>query len=188
MPQPEIEMYIQRKSFLPGCLRETSVTPIAIVLIALLVASLPAAAASPGVPLFADSDLGAAFAQAVDGIGTVENKVDLQPSASVAACASARGVMPRLALLSHSSSRAERDRCAQTASAEVSIVEIGRQAVALVVPISSPVWALDTGAVFHALGRNSGGAAHPMTWDAIDPSYPKLPIGVLLPPAESPVQ
>jgi phosphate transport system substrate-binding protein len=188
MPQPEIEMYIQRKSFLPGCLRETSVTPIAIVLIALLVASLPAAAASPGVPLFADSDLGAALAQAVDGIGTVENKVDLQPSASVAACASAPGVMPRLALLSHSSSRAERDRCAQTASAEVSIVEIGRQAVALVVPINSPVWALDTGAVFHALGRNSGGAAHPMTWDAIDPSYPKLPIGVLLPSAESRVQ
>lgn len=185
MPQPEIEMYIQRKSFLSGCSRETSVTCVAIVLIALLVTSLPAIAEPPGVPLFADSDLGEALAQAVGGTGTDTEKVDVQQSARAAACKSAPGAMPRLALLSHLSSRAELDRCAQTASAEVSVVEVGRQAVALVAPMNSPVWALDLDALFSALGRNSGSAARPTTWDAIDPSYPKLPIGVLLPSPES---
>ena len=67
-------------------------------------------------------------------------------------------------------------------------MEIGHQAVALVVPMHSPVWALDTAAVFRALGRNSGGAAPARTWDAIDPSYPKLPIRVLLTSSESRVQ
>lgn len=64
-------------------------------------------------------------------------------------------------------------------------MEVGRQAVALVAPMNSPVWALDLDALFSALGRNSGSAARPTTWDAIDPSYPKLPIGVLLPSPES---
>ncbi len=67
-------------------------------------------------------------------------------------------------------------------------MEIGHQAVALVVPMNSPVWALNTAAVFRALGRNSGGAAPARTWDAIDPSYPKLPIRVLLPSSESRLQ
>lgn len=167
---------------------DASVTRVAIVLIALLVASLPAIAASPGVPLFADSDLGNALAQAVAGLGTDAKQVNASHSAGVVACAPALGATPRLALLSHSSSRAELDRCAQAASAEVHVVEIGRQAVALVVPMNSPVWALDSGAVFRALGRNGVGEAYPTTWDAIDASYPKLPIGVLLPSAQSPVQ
>jgi hypothetical protein len=188
MPQPEIEMYIQQKSFLLLRLRDASVTRIAIVLMALLIAPLPAIAASPGVALFVDSDLGEALAHAVGGSGTDARKVDVRQSAGAAACASAPGATPRLALLSHSPSRAELDRCAAAASAAVSVVEVGHQAVALVVPMNSPVWTLDTGAVFRALGRNSGGTTHPTTWDAIDPSYPKLPIGALLPSVESRVQ
>jgi ABC-type phosphate transport system substrate-binding protein len=138
--------------------------------------------------LFVDSDLGEALAHAVGGSGTDAEKVDVRQSAGAAACASAPGATPRLALLSRSPFRAELDRCARAASAAVIVVEVGRQAVALVVPMNSPVWALDTGAVFRALGRNSGGTAYPTTWDGIDPSYPKLPIGALLPSAESRVQ
>src|ERR1700722_2612276 len=123
MPHPEIEMYLQRKSLLPKWMCDASVTRVAIVLIALLVASLPAIAASPGVPLFADSDLGNALAQAVAGLGTDAKQVNASHSAGVVACAPALGATPRLALLSHSSSRAELDRCAQAASAEVHVVE-----------------------------------------------------------------
>jgi len=82
----------------------------------------------------------------------------------------------------------ERDRCAQATDAEVSVIEIGRQAVAVVVPSSSPVWAIDTAAVFRALGQNGGAGRRPASWDGIDPDYPKLPIGILLPPAESRAQ
>jgi hypothetical protein len=57
MPQPKIEMYIQRESYRAGCLRQANVTRGAIALIALLVAILPIAV-PPGVALFPNSDLG----------------------------------------------------------------------------------------------------------------------------------
>lgn len=82
-------------------------------------------------------------------------------------------------------SRAELEACARTASAEVNAVEIGRQAVALVVPASSPVWSLDAAALFRAVGQNSGENPRPAAWNDIDPAYPHLPIGLLAPPTGS---
>jgi phosphate transport system substrate-binding protein len=144
-----------------------------------------AGAAQPGLPLFADRDLGSALAQAVQTLGPDAQRIEIKPSASAAACANTAGAVPRLALLARIPTRAELDQCGRSASAEVSIVEIGRQAVALVVPINSPVWSVKPTDVFRALGQNSGDAHRPATWNEIDPSYPKLPIGLLMPPAES---
>ncbi len=39
--------------------------------------------------------------------------------------------------------------------------------------------------LFRALGQNGGGTPRPANWNAIDPSYPKLPIGLLVPPAST---
>jgi phosphate transport system substrate-binding protein len=177
---------MQKKS--SSSLRYNGVKLLVMACISLLGTEMMAIAASPAVPLFADRDLGEALAQAVGSLGPDAQRVDIRSSAGAAACATAPGAMPRLGLLARAPSHGELDRCAQAASAEVNVVEIGRQAVAVVVPIDSPVWAVDTGAVFRALGRNGGDTRHRTTWADVDPRYPKLPIGVLLPPAESRVQ
>ena len=144
-----------------------------------------AVAASPGLPLYADRDLGDALAQAVQGLGPDAQRAEVRPSATAAACAAAAGTSPRLALLAHAPARAELDRCGETASAEVSVIEIGRQAVAVVAPINSPSWPIDAAALFRALGQNGGDTPRPTTWADIDPAYPQLPIGLLAPPASS---
>jgi ABC-type phosphate transport system substrate-binding protein len=185
MPLSEIEMYNRKKAFLS--LRDTGVTRLVIALAGGLLMGAPAMAASPAIPLFADRDLGDALTQAARGISAEQQRVERRPSASAAACETAPGAMPRLALVARAPSHAELERCAQSAAAEVSVVEIGRQAVALVVPINSPVWSVDTGSVFRALGQN-GEPRRPATWADVDPAYPKLPIGALTPPADSRTQ
>jgi phosphate transport system substrate-binding protein len=158
---------------------------LALACLVMLGSGSPADAAQSGLPIFADRDLGEALAQAVQGLGPDAQRVEIRPSASAAACATAPGTAPRLALLARIPTRAELDRCGQAASAEVTIVEIGRQAVAVVVPISSPVWPVNATGLFRALAQNSGDTPRAMNWNEIDPSYPKLPIGLLLPPANS---
>lgn len=170
-----------RRSLLARCC-----SPLAIAAFMSFAAVQPSGAASPSVALFADRDLGNAIAQAAQDAGAnAAASIDVRPSASVAACASTPGTAPRLALLVNAPSRAELDRCAQATRAEVNIIEIGRQAVAFVAPMNSPVWSVDSAAVFRALGQNSGDAPKVTTWDQLDPAYPKLPIGLLLPPANS---
>src|SRR5262249_54268681 len=144
MPWSEIEMYIAAKRSLALAWRDFTVTGLGTVLLAGLLGLAPAAiAASPTTPLFADRELGDPLVQAVGSLGLDAKSIELLPQAAVAACATMPGPAPRLALLAHTPSRAELDRCAQAAAAEVNVVEVGRQAVALVVPMSSPVWNVD---------------------------------------------
>jgi len=151
-------------------------------------ASSPAGAAPQAALLFADRDLGEALAKAVQDLGSDTWRVDVRPSVTGAACAASSGAAPRLALSAHMPSRAELEACARTASADVDAVGIGRQAVALVVPAGSPVWSVDAAALFRALGQNSGEKPHPAAWNDIDPAYPHLPIGLLVPPTGSRAQ
>jgi phosphate transport system substrate-binding protein len=199
MPLAEIEIYEPMILLNPSTQRDAGVTNngkrkqptprwcavFALACLVLLGPGQPAGAAQQGLPLFADRDLGEALAQAVQNLGPNAQHIDIKPSAIAAACAAAPGTAPRLALLARNPTRAELDRCGQTASAEVTIVEIGRQAVAVVVPINSPVWSVNTAGLFRALGQNSGNTSRTTTWNEIDPSYPKLPIGLLLPPTNS---
>jgi phosphate transport system substrate-binding protein len=164
-----------------GCRAPNRFVTFALATLALLAVARTADAAPQGAPLFADRDLGDALAQAVQGLGPDARRIEIKPSASAAACASAPGAAPRLALLAHAPSRAEIDRCSQTAAGEVYVVEIGRQAVALVVPLNSPVWRVDAAAVFRAFGQNASDAPRPTTWADIDPGLPRLPIGLLVP-------
>jgi phosphate transport system substrate-binding protein len=136
-------------------------------------------------PLFADRDLGDALVQAAQNVGPEAQQIEIKASASAAACATAPIGVPRLALLARSLTRSELDRCIQSASASVNIVEIGRQAVAVVVPINSPVWPVDAAVLFRALGQNGGDTPPAKTWSGISPTYPNLPIGLLLPPSTS---
>jgi phosphate transport system substrate-binding protein len=184
MPQSEIEMYDSKIFPRSPHPRRWS---IAFVLVALAaIGSVrPADAAQQPVQLFADRDLGDALMQAVQNFGADDRRIAVRPSASAAACAAAAGVTPRLALLARAPSRAELDRCGETASATVNAVEIGRQAVAVVAPMNAPVWPVDEAALFRALGQNGGNAQRGTTWAGIDPAYPNLPIGLLLPPANS---
>jgi phosphate transport system substrate-binding protein len=153
--------------------------------LASLVLGQPAGAAQQNVPLFADRDLGDKLAEAVQHLGPDAQRIDVRPSASAAACGTAPGGAPRLALLARVPTRADLDRCGRATSADVSIVEIGRQAVALVVPINSPVWPVDAAGLFRAVGQNGGDTKRASTWADVNPAYPKLPIGLLLPPADS---
>jgi len=157
----------------------------ALAVLAIGAVSVPASAAPQAALLFADRDLGDGMAKAVQELGADARRVEVRPSATAAACAASPGAAPRLALSAHMPSRAELEACARTASAEVSAVEIGRQAVALVVSASSPVWSVDAAAVFRALGQNSGENPRPVAWYDIDPAYPHLPIGLLAPPTGS---
>jgi phosphate transport system substrate-binding protein len=184
MPLSEIEMYDPKIFLRVPHLRRWS---IAFVLVALAAVGLvrSADAAPQPVRLFADHDLGDALIQAVQTPESDGRRLEVRPSASAAACSAAIGATPRLALLARTPSRTELDRCGQAISATVSTVEIGRQAVAVVVPINSPAWSVDATALFRALGQNNGGTQRASTWAGIDPSYPNLPIGLLLPPANS---
>lgn len=150
--------------------------------------SLSAHAAPPAVAVFADGDLGGALAQAVQDAGANSQQVEIRPSARVAACASTPGSAPRLALLASAPSQAELIRCAQAIGAEANIFEIGRQAVALVVPVNSPVWSVNSASVFRALGQNGSDTPRATTWNQVDPANPNLPIGVLRPPSSSRTQ
>ena len=185
MVRSEIEMYISRNSPVSFVQRYGCVKAWALALVCMVTMATPTIAASPQVVLFADRDLGAGLTQAVGKTSPDPQQTELKPSAMAAACAGAPGVAPRLALLSRAPTRVELDRCAETASAEVNHVTLGRQAVALVVPIGSPVWSVDTSVVFRALGRNGPDAVKAKTWADLDPGYPALPIGVLMPPAGS---
>lgn len=141
--------------------------------------------AAPAVLLIADRHLGEALTQTVRSFGSETSRVEISVSPIDAACAAEAGVAPRLALLAASPSRAELEACSRTADAAVSTVPIGRQAVALVAPLNSPVWSLDAVALFRALGQNSGAVPMPATWSQVDASYPALPIGLLVPPPGS---
>jgi phosphate transport system substrate-binding protein len=158
---------------------------ITIAMLAVLGHGSSAVAAQQMVPLFADRDLGDALVQAAQNIGPETPQIEIGAPASAAACAAAPIGLPRLALLARSLTRAELDRCIRSASAEVSIVEIGRQAVAVVVPINSPVWPVGAAVLFRAVGQNGGDAPPAITWNGINPTYPNLPIGLLVPPLTS---
>jgi hypothetical protein len=158
-------------------------TPLVMAALGLLALAPQAAAAPPPIPVLADSELGDALTQAVQNLGPNAPHIDVVPSASAVACAPTTGSTPRLALLARQALRPELDRCGQTSGAEVSTVQMGRQAVALVVPVSSPVWPLDSATVFRALGMHSGEAPH--SWNELNPAYPKLPVSLLLPPPNS---
>jgi phosphate transport system substrate-binding protein len=145
----------------------------------------PARAAQPAVPLLADSELGGALLQATRSLGPGMQRMEVRSSAGSAACVGTAGTAPRLALLARTPPRSVIDQCGRTASGKVSIVEIGRHAVALVVPINSPVWSVSAAGLFRALGLNSGEAARTTNWKDVDPSYPALPIGFLAPAANS---
>jgi ABC-type phosphate transport system substrate-binding protein len=165
---------------------------IRICIISLAIAALSTAttvqAAAPTVPLFADRDLGDALAQAIEGAGSDARHVEVAPAAVRAACTAAAGSTPRLALLTRVPSRIELDACGDAAAADVSTLAIGRQAVALVAPASSPVWSISAAALFRAIGQNSDAKPPPATWSDIDPAYPHLPIGLLMPASDSRAQ
>jgi ABC-type phosphate transport system substrate-binding protein len=197
LPLSEIEMYQPMTISKPPTQRDGSVTNmrvsrplvwcwfITLAMLAPLGHGPSAVAAQQMVPLFADRDLGDALVQAAQNIGPEAQQIAIRASASAAACTAAPIGLPRLALLARSLTRSELDRCLQSASAGVSIVAIGRQAVAVVVPINSPVWPVDAAVLFHAVGRNGGDAPPAITWNGINPTYPNLPIGLLLPPPTS---
>lgn len=188
MPRSEIEMYCSMNLQNLRPRRDRGVINgffFALACLVMLGLPQPAGAAASNVALFADQDLGDALMQAMQGAGPNAPRPEIKPSASAAACAAATGAAPRLALLAHAPTRTELDRCGGSASADVSVVEMGRQAVALVAPINSPAWSIDAASLFRALGQNGGGTPRPANWNAIDPSYPKLPIGLLVPPAST---
>ena len=145
-------------------------------------------AATQGVLLFADRDLGDTLAQAVQALGSDTRRIEIGPLAIRTACATSFGPTPRLALTTRVPSRIEIDRCSETAAAEVTAVQVGRQAVALVTPANSPVWSISAAGLFRAIGQNSGETPHPATWSDVDPSYPHSPIGLLQPPSGSRAQ
>ena len=159
-----------------------------VICVAVLAAPSTAHAATLAVPLFADRDIGDALAQAVQGLGSDTRHVEMGTSAMKAACATAPGPTPRLALLTRDPSRTEIEACSQAAAAEVSTIRIGRQAVALVVPANSPIWSISAAGLFRAIGQNSDEKPQPVNWSDVDPSYPHLPIGLLLPAAGSRAQ
>jgi ABC-type phosphate transport system substrate-binding protein len=158
---------------------------LALVALASLGLETSAGAAPQGPSLFADRELGDLLIQAVQSLGPDVPRLGIQLSARAAACAETPGSAPRLALLASTPTRVQLEHCGQSASAEVSIVDMGRQAVAVVVPINSPVWSVNATGLFRALGLNSGETVQATTWNEIDPSYPTLPIGLLAPSARS---
>ncbi len=109
----------------------------------------------------------------------------MSEAAADLACAAAPTTAPRIALVAHVPSRAELEECGRNAAADVGSVGIGREAVAIVVPASAPVWSMHTAALFRAIGEHGGGKRSPANWSDVDPALPRLPIGLLAPPAGS---
>lgn len=96
---------------------------VALVMCAAMLTTIPMAhAATQGVPLFADRDIGDPLAQAVQGLGSDSRHVETGVAAVNAACAAAPGPTPRLALLTREPSRTAIEACSRTAAAEVSTI------------------------------------------------------------------
>ena len=140
-----------------------------------------ALAAPPSVLLFVDRDLGEAV---TSGLDHAMPSPTLSDAAADEACAAAGAGVPRFALVAHVASRAALQACGRAAAAEVSSLDIGHQAVALVAPVGAPVWSVGTAALFRAIGEH-GGNRRPQIWSDVDPAFPHLPIGLLAPPPGS---
>jgi phosphate transport system substrate-binding protein len=142
-------------------------------------------AAAQSLPLFVERSVDGALINAIQAFGADPQLLPNERSVLQSGCALAPTNTPRLVLLTRAASAAELDRCRETAKAEVIAVAVGWQAVAIAVPVSSPVWSMQPDSLFRALGQNSLDKRESRTWNAIDPTYPALPIGVLLPPPDS---
>ncbi len=161
--------------FLAGALAGTSLS----------VAVTPAHAAAAGLPLFVQGDFDPALVRAIESVGTNPQRVPSEAAVMQTTCSTANAVSPLLALLERAPSDAELDRCRQMSKADVTAIQIGWEAVAVIVPTRSPVWSADATTLFRAVGQNSLYGSQSKTWNDIDPAYPALPIGLLPPSTES---
>jgi hypothetical protein len=149
-----------------------------------LVPPLSAArAAPPSIVLFAGRDVDDSLSQAVANLASETTWVEI--GGADAACATVAGVKPRLALVSGRLSPSYIEACAHTADAQVISVALGHQAVALVAASHTPVWPISSDALFRALTEHAAKADRRASWNELESSYPKLPIGVLLAPPAS---
>src|SRR5579871_4114700 len=145
-----------------------------------------AAADTAGAWLFADRDIGESMTQAAAVIGSRDGQVGDGAAAIAAACDQGLGPVPRIVLLSRPLTGEETERCHRAADADLLAIVVGHQAVALVVPATAPVFAVAAPDLFAALGLHAAHAqAAPTAWNDVNPGYPKLPIGLLTPPAGS---
>jgi phosphate transport system substrate-binding protein len=160
-------------------------------LLALLVAGglalvpAPSPAATPNAILFADRDVDEALSQVLGRLASEVRRVEIGAAAADAACAAAPGKTPRLALVSSPLQPAYLDACGRGANARVLTVLLGYQAIALVAPARTPIWPITSAALFRALTDHPEAPRRPAVWSELDPTYPRLPIGVLLAPSGS---
>jgi hypothetical protein len=129
---------------------------LAAVLVGALFSSPPSAhAAAQGLPLFAERSVDGALINAVQAFGVDPQLLPNERSVLQSGCALAPTNSPRLVLLTRAESAAELDRCRETAKAEVIAVPMGWQAVAVAVPVSSPIWSMQPDSLFRALGQGT---------------------------------
>jgi phosphate transport system substrate-binding protein len=160
-------------------------------LLALLIAggialmSAPTRAGMPNAVLFADRDVDEALSQVVSRLASEVRRVEIGVAAADAACTATPGKTPRLALVSSHLEPGYIEACARGANARVATVALGYQAVALVTPARAPIWPIASAALSRALTDSTEDSRRPTVWSELDPTYPRLPIGVLLAPSGS---
>jgi PBP superfamily domain len=151
----------------------------------LALSAAPSLAATPNAILFADRDVDERLSQAVSRLASELRRVEIGVAATDAACTAAAGKAPRLALVSSRLSPAYVEACGRGANARVITIVLGYEAMAVVAPAKTPVWPITSAALFGAITGHSQQPRLPATWNELNASYPRLPIGFLLAPAGS---
>jgi phosphate transport system substrate-binding protein len=144
-------------------------------------AALAADAGSPW--LFVDPGLGDSLAKAALAAGGTAAQSG--GTAIGEACDQRLGVAPRLVLLSRLPTSAEVEDCRAATDADLATILVGRRAIALVAPAASPVFGLAAADLYAAFGLRTRSGRAPAFWSELNPSYPNLPIALLVPAAGS---